>query len=157
MKTDKAIVGGVELDYTYSDCQKEIDMFNKAFCEVMIQGDGHGKPFSFPIPTYSITKDFDWNSDISKLIFEMATKTGIPYFSNFVNSDMNPDDVRSMCCRLRLDKRELVKNGGGLFGAGEKTGSLGVVTMNLPRLSYISMNHYNLASIHILKNFSIST
>lgn len=155
MKTDKVIVGGKELDYTYSECQKEIDMFNKAFCEVMSAGDSMGKPFSFPIPTYSVTKDFDWDSSMAKNIFQMASNTGIPYFSNFVNSDMNPDDVRSMCCRLRLDKRELVKNGGGLFGSGEKTGSIGVVTMNIPRIAFMAKNPLNFQVLKLLRLFPL--
>ena len=151
MKDMAVIVGGKELDYTYSDCQKEIDMFNKAFCEVMSAGDGAGKPFSFPIPTYSITKDFDWDSEFAEMLFDMAVKTGIPYFSNYVNSDMDPEDARSMCCRLRLDKRELVKNGGGLFGAGEKTGSIGVATLNMPRIGYMAANPNNKQVKQVLK------
>lgn len=151
MKTANVIVGGVELDYTYSDCQKEIDMFNKAFCEIMSSGDSLGKPFSFPIPTYSITKEFNWEGKTAKMLFDMASKTGIPYFSNFVTSDMDPDDVRSMCCRLRLDKRELVNNGGGLFGAGEKTGSIGVVTLNMPRIAFMSNNVKNKKVKKLLK------
>jgi ribonucleoside-triphosphate reductase len=156
MKTDSVIVGGKELNYTYSDCQKEINLFNKAFAEVMSAGDSLGKPFSFPIPTYSMTKDFDWNSTTAKQIFTMAVDTGIPYFSNFVNSDMNPDDVRSMCCRLRLDKRELVKNGGGLFGAGELTGSIGVVTINIPRISFMAKNPLNWQVLKVLKEFPLT-
>jgi ribonucleoside-triphosphate reductase len=113
-------------------------MFNKAFCEVMMQGDAQGRLFSFPIPTYNITKDFDWENPDYKPVWEMTAKYGIPYFSNFVNSDMNPDDARSMCCRLRLDNRELRKRGGGLFGANPLTGSIGVVTINLPKIGYLS-------------------
>lgn len=141
MKEEYAIVGGKEMSYTYGDCQKEIDLFNKAFFEVMSNGDSLGKPFSFPIPTYSITKDFDWESETADQLFDMAVKSGIPYFSNFVNSDLDPNDVRSMCCRLRLDKTELVNNGGGLFGSGEKTGSIGVATLNMGRLSFIAQEY----------------
>lgn len=135
----QAIVGGVEVDFKYKDCQKEMDMINKAFLEVMIEGDANGRGFQYPIPTYSITKDFDWNeSENNRLLFEMTAKYGTPYFSNYINSDMEPSDVRSMCCRLRLDLRELRKKGGGFFGAGSNTGSVGVVTLNMPRLAYIS-------------------
>lgn len=136
-----AIVGGKEMDFTYGDCQKEMDMINKAFIEVMIEGDAHGRGFQYPIPTYSITKDFDWGeTENNKLLFEMTAKYGTPYFSNYINSDMKPSDVRSMCCRLRLDLRELRKKSGGYFGAGESTGSVGVVTINLPRIAYLSEN-----------------
>ena len=132
-----AIVGGVEQDFTYGDCQKEIDMVNKAFISIMIQGDANGRGFQYPIPTYSITKDFDWSdTENNKLLFEMTAKYGTPYFSNYINSDMEPSDVRSMCCRLRLDLRELRKKSGGYFGSGESTGSIGVVTINLPRIAY---------------------
>ena len=134
-----AIVGGREMDFTYGDCQKEMDMVNKAFIEIMIGGDANGRGFQYPIPTYSITKDFDWSeTENNKLLFEMTAKYGTPYFSNYINSDMEPDDVRSMCCRLRLDLRELRKKSGGFFGSGESTGSVGVVTINLPRLAYQS-------------------
>ena len=134
-----AIVGGKELDFTYGDCQKEMDMVNKAFIEIMIEGDANGRGFQYPIPTYSITKDFDWSeTENNKLLFEMTAKYGTPYFSNYINSDMEPSDVRSMCCRLRLDLRELRKKSGGFFGSGESTGSVGVVTINLPRLGYLS-------------------
>lgn len=134
-----AIVGGKEMDFTYADCQKEMDMVNKAFIDIMIEGDAHGRGFQYPIPTYSITKDFDWGeTENNKLLFEMTAKYGTPYFSNYVNSDMDPSDVRSMCCRLRLDLRELRKKSGGFFGSGESTGSVGVVTINLPRIAYLS-------------------
>ena len=136
-----AIVGGREMDFTYGDCQKEMDMVNKAFIEIMIEGDAHGRGFQYPIPTYSITKDFDWGeTENNKLLFEMTAKYGTPYFSNYVNSDIEPSDVRSMCCRLRLDLRELRKKSGGFFGSGESTGSVGVVTINLPRIAYLSEN-----------------
>jgi len=134
-----AIVGGKEMDFTYGDCKAEMDMVNKAFIEVMIEGDANGRGFQYPIPTYSITKDFDWSpTENNKLLFEMTAKYGTPYFSNYINSDMEPNDVRSMCCRLRLDLRELRKKSGGFFGSGESTGSIGVVTLNLPRIAYLS-------------------
>lgn len=133
------IVGGKELDFRYKDCKKEMDMINKAFIEIMIEGDANGRGFQYPIPTYSITSDFDWSAtENNKLLFEMTSKYGTPYFSNYVNSDMQPSDVRSMCCRLRLDLRELRKKSGGFFGSGESTGSIGVVTLNMPRLAYLS-------------------
>ncbi|BBH28008.1 anaerobic ribonucleoside triphosphate reductase [Intestinibaculum porci] len=136
-----AIVGGKEMDFCYKDCQKEMDMINKAFIEVMIEGDANGRGFQYPIPTYSITKDFDWSeTENNKLLFEMTAKYGTPYFSNYINSDMEPSDVRSMCCRLRLDLRELRRKSGGFFGSGESTGSIGVVTINLPRIAYLSKN-----------------
>lgn len=135
------IVGGKEVDFCYKDCQKEMDMINKAFIEVMLEGDANGRGFQYPIPTYSITKDFNWDeTENNKLLFEMTAKYGTPYFSNYINSDMEPSDVRSMCCRLRLDLRELRKKSGGYFGSGESTGSIGVVTINIPRLAYISKN-----------------
>lgn len=135
------LVGGRELDFCYKDCQEEMNMVNKAFIEVMLEGDANGRGFQYPIPTYSITKDFDWgNSENNRLLFEMTAKYGTPYFSNYLNSDMKPSDVRSMCCRLRLDLRELRKKSGGYFGSGESTGSVGVVTLNLPRLGYLSKN-----------------
>ena len=135
----KAIVGGKEMAFTYGDCKKEMDMVNKAFIEIMIEGDANGRGFQYPIPTYSITKDFDWSeTENNKLLFEMTAKYGTPYFSNYINSDMEPSDVRSMCCRLRLDLRELRKKSGGYFGAGESTGSVGVVTVNLPRIAYLA-------------------
>ena len=134
-----AIVGGKEQDFTYGDCQKEMDMVNKAFIEIMIEGDANGRGFQYPIPTYSITKDFDWSeTENNRLLFEMTAKYGTPYFSNYINSDMEPSDVRSMCCRLRLDLRELRKKSGGYFGSGESTGSVGVVTINMPRIAYLS-------------------
>ncbi len=134
-----ALVGDKEMDFTYGDCKAEMDMVNKAFIEIMIEGDANGRGFQYPIPTYSITKDFDWSeTENNKLLFEMTAKYGTPYFSNYINSDMNPSDVRSMCCRLRLDLRELRKKGGGFFGSGESTGSIGVVTLNLPRIAYLS-------------------
>lgn len=134
-----AIVGGEEMDFTYGDCKKEMDMVNKAFIETMIEGDANGRGFQYPIPTYSITKDFDWSeTENNRLLFEMTGKYGTPYFSNYVNSDMEPSDVRSMCCRLRLDLRELRRKTGGFFGSGESTGSVGVVTINLPRIAYLA-------------------
>ncbi len=136
-----AIVGGKEMPFKYKDCKKEMDMVNKAFIEVMIEGDANGRGFQYPIPTYSITSDFDWSeTENNKLLFEMAAKYGTPYFSNYINSDMEPSDVRSMCCRLRLDLRELRKKSGGFFGSGENTGSIGVVTINMPRIAYLSKN-----------------
>ena len=131
------IVGGKEVDFKYKDCVKEMEMINKAFIEIMIEGDANGRGFQYPIPTYSITSNFDWSeTENNKLLFEMTTKYGTPYFSNYINSDMEPSDVRSMCCRLRLDLRELRKKSGGFFGSGESTGSVGVVTINMPRLAY---------------------
>ena len=133
------IVGGKETDFKYKDCKAEMDMINKAFIEIMIEGDADGRGFQYPIPTYSITKDFDWSeTENNKLLFEMTAKYGTPYFSNYINSDMEPSDVRSMCCRLRLDLRELRKKSGGFFGSGESTGSIGVVTINMPRLAYLA-------------------
>ena len=133
------IVGGKEVDFKYKDCKAEMDMVNKAFIEIMIEGDANGRGFQYPIPTYSITRDFDWSeTENNKLLFEMAAKYGIPYFSNYINSDMEPSDVRSMCCRLRLDLRELRKKSGGFFGSGESTGSVGVVTINIPRIAYLA-------------------
>ncbi|MCR5029183.1 MAG: ribonucleoside triphosphate reductase [Fibrobacter sp.] len=134
-----AIVGGKEMPFKYKDCQKEMDMVNKAFIEVMLEGDANGRGFQYPIPTYSITRNFDWSeTENNRLLFEMTSKFGTPYFSNYINSDMEPSDVRSMCCRLRLDLRELRKKSGGYFGSGESTGSIGVVTINLPRCAYLS-------------------
>ncbi len=136
-----AVVGGKEMPFTYGDCKKEIDMINRAFLETMIEGDANGRGFQYPIPTYSITKDFDWSESLNnKLLFEMTAKYGTPYFSNYVNSDMQPSDIRSMCCRLRLDLRELRKKSGGYFGSGESTGSVGVVTINMPKIAYQSAN-----------------
>ncbi len=136
-----AIVGGVEMPFLYKDCKKEMDMINKAFIETMIEGDANGRGFQYPIPTYSITRDFDWSdNENNRLLFEMTAKYGTPYFSNYINSDMEPGDVRSMCCRLRLDLRELRKKTGGFFGSGESTGSVGVVTINMPRIAYLANN-----------------
>ena len=136
-----AIVGGKEMDFCYKDCKAEMDMVNKAFIETMIEGDANGRGFQYPIPTYSITGDFDWSdTENNRLLFEMTAKYGTPYFSNYINSDMEPSDVRSMCCRLRLDLRELRKKTGGYFGSGESTGSVGVVTINMPRIAYLSAN-----------------
>ncbi|NLL35226.1 MAG: ribonucleoside triphosphate reductase, partial [Clostridiales bacterium] len=134
-----AIVGGKEMDFTYGDCKKEMDMINKAFIDIMIEGDANGRGFQYPIPTYSITRDFDWSdTENNRMLFEMTAKYGTPYFSNYINSDMEPSDIRSMCCRLRLDLRELRKKGGGFFGSGESTGSIGVVTINMPRIAYLA-------------------
>ncbi|MCR5418550.1 MAG: ribonucleoside triphosphate reductase [Lachnospiraceae bacterium] len=139
LKNLPAIVGGKEMDFTYGDCKAEMDMVNKAFIETMIEGDANGRGFQYPIPTYSITRDFDWSdTENNRLLFEMTAKYGTPYFSNYINSDMEPSDVRSMCCRLRLDLRELRKKSGGFFGSGESTGSVGVVTINMPRIAYLS-------------------
>ncbi|MBR5826754.1 MAG: ribonucleoside triphosphate reductase, partial [Clostridia bacterium] len=134
-----AIVGGKEMDFKYKDCKKEMDMVNRAFIETMIEGDANGRGFQYPSPTYSITSNFDWSeTENNKLLFEMTSKYGTPYFSNYINSDMEPSDVRSMCCRLRLDLRELRKKSGGFFGSGESTGSIGVVTINMPRIAYLA-------------------
>ena len=139
MESVPAIVGGKDMDFTYGDCKEEMDLINKAFIEIMIEGDANGRGFQYPIPTYSITRDFDWSeTENNKLLFEMTSKYGTPYFSNYINSDMEPSDVRSMCCRLRLDLRELRKKSGGFFGSGESTGSVGVVTINMPRIAYLS-------------------
>lgn len=138
LKHKKAIVGGVEQDFTYGDCQKEMDMINRHFIQIMLEGDSDGRGFGYPIPTYNITRDFNWDSENARLLFEMTSQYGTPYFQNFINSDLDPSDVRSMCCRLRLDKRELRKRGGGLFGSDEFTGSLGVVTINLPQIGYLA-------------------
>ena len=139
LKDLPAIVGGKEMDFTYGDCEAEMAMVNKAFIEIMIEGDANGRGFQYPIPTYSITRDFDWSpTENNRMLFEMTAKYGTPYFSNYINSDMEPSDVRSMCCRLRLDLRELRKKSGGFFGSGESTGSIGVVTINMPRLAYLA-------------------
>ena len=139
MADQYCVVGGKELDYKYKDCKEEMDMINRAFIEVMLEGDANGRGFQYPIPTYSITKDFDFSdSENNRLLFDMTAKYGTPYFSNYVNSDMKPSDIRSMCCRLRLDLRELRKKSGGYFGSGESTGSVGVVTINMPRIAYLS-------------------
>ncbi len=139
LKNVPAIVGGKTCDFTYGDLQGEVDLFNRAFAEIMLEGDANGRPFSFPIPTFNLTKDFDWENPVYNPIWEMTSKYGTPYFGNFINSDMDPADVKSMCCRLRIDLNgTLYKRGGGLFGAGIKTGSIGVVTINLPRIAYES-------------------
>jgi len=138
MKNEPVIIGGKLMDETYGDMQEEMEMFNEAFLKVMLEGDARGRVFTFPIPTYNVTKDFDWDSPVAQKLFEVTAKYGVPYFSNFVNSDMKPEDVRSMCCRLRIDNRELRKRGGGFFGANPLTGSIGVVTLNLPRIGYLS-------------------
>jgi len=140
MKNQKPIIGGHEQPFTYSECQAEMDIINKAFIDVMAAGDSKGRIFTFPIPTYNITKDFDWDHKNAQGLFEMTAKYGIPYFQNFVNSDLNPNDVRSMCCRLQLDLRQLRARGGGLFGSAEMTGSVGVVTINLPRIAHLARN-----------------
>lgn len=138
MKDQHPIIGGKILDETYADFQKEMDMINEAYLDLMIKGDSDGRIFSFPIPTYNITNDFNWNSKVAEKIFTMTAKYGVPYFQNFINSDLDPEDVRSLCCRLRLDKRELLKRGGGLFGSAELTGSIGVCTLNCSRIGYVS-------------------
>jgi anaerobic ribonucleoside-triphosphate reductase len=138
LKNQSVIVGGRDREETYGDFQAEMDLINRAFAEVMMEGDAKGRVFSFPIPTYNITADFDWDNPNLETVWKMTGRYGIPYFSNFVNSDMSPEDARSMCCRLRLDNRELLKRGGGLFGANPLTGSIGVVTINLPRIGYVS-------------------
>jgi anaerobic ribonucleoside-triphosphate reductase len=138
LKGMPAIVGGRNMDKTYSEFQTEMDMINRAFCEVMMEGDGGGRTFSFPIPTINITKDFPWDSEVVNNIMEMTRRFGTPYFANFINSDLSPEDVRSMCCRLRIDNRELRRRGGGLFGANPLTGSINVVTLNMARIGYLS-------------------
>jgi ribonucleoside-triphosphate reductase len=138
MKNEGVLFNGKITEDTYGDMTKEMEMFNLAFAEGMRQGDSKGRVFTFPIPTYNITKDFAWDSPVAKAVFEVTAKYGVPYFSNFVNSDMHPEDVRSMCCRLRIDNRELRKRGGGFFGANPLTGSIGVVTLNMPRIGYLS-------------------
>jgi ribonucleoside-triphosphate reductase len=140
LKDRKAVVGGEDIEFTYGDCQAEMDRVNRIFIELMLEGDAEGRGFQYPIPTYNITADFDWESDNTRLLFEMTARYGTPYFQNFINSDLDPGDVRSMCCRLQLDKRELRKRGGGLFGSDELTGSVGVVTINLPRIGYLAKN-----------------
>ena len=140
LANEYAIIGGKPTDFQYKDCQKEMDIVNRAFIEIMLEGDANGRGFQYPIPTYNVTENFIWDNDNAKLLFDMTAKYGTPYFQNFINSDLNPEDVRSMCCRLQLDKRELKKKTGGLFGSGEKTGSVGVVTINLPRIAYNSEN-----------------
>jgi len=138
LKDQPVVMGGSYQDSTYAEFQPEMDLINRAFAEVMMEGDAKGRVFTFPIPTYNITEDFDWNNPNLEMVWKMTGKYGIPYFSNFINSDMSPEDARSMCCRLRLDNRELLKRGGGLFGANPLTGSIGVITINLPRIGYVS-------------------
>lgn len=138
--SQKALVGGTETDFTYGDCQKEMNMINRAFLEILDEGDANGRGFQYPIPTYNITKEFDWENENARLLFSITAKYGAPYFQNFLNTDLKPEDVRSMCCRLQLDKRELRRRGGGLFGSDEFTGSIGVVTLNLSRIAYLSEN-----------------
>ncbi len=138
MEDKPVIIGGRELDATYGDFQDEMDMFNRAFAEILMEGDARGRPFTFPIPTYNITKDWQWDGEITELIMEMTAKYGYPYFANFVNSDMKPEDIRSMCCRLRLDVSEIKKRLGGLFASSPLTGSVGIVTINLPRIGYLA-------------------
>jgi ribonucleoside-triphosphate reductase len=141
LKDQPVIIGGKDMDTTYGEFQTEMDILNQAFAKVMMEGDAKGRVFTFPIPTYNLTTDFDWNNKNLETIWKMTGKYGIPYFSNYINSDMTPEDARSMCCRLRLDNRELLKRGGGLFGANPLTGSIGVVTINLPRIGYISSSN----------------
>ncbi|PIE98757.1 MAG: ribonucleoside triphosphate reductase [Treponema sp.] len=143
LKDKPAVVGGEEQDFTYGDCQEEMNLINKLFIELMLEGDANGRGFQYPIPTYNITADFDWSSENANLLFEMTARYGTPYFQNFLNSDLNPGDVRSMCCRLQLDKRELRKRGGGLFGSDEFTGSIGVVTINLPQIGYLAKDEHS--------------
>jgi len=140
LKNKPVILDGKPQNETYSDYQKEMNMINKAFMEVMLEGDMHQRVFTFPIPTYNITKDFDWNSEISTSLFKLTTKYGVPYFQNFINSDLNPKDIRSMCCHLMLDLRQFYRRVGGFFGYADKTGSVGVVTINMPRIGYLSKN-----------------
>jgi ribonucleoside-triphosphate reductase len=140
MKDKKVIIGGKEQDFTFGDCQPEMDRLNSIYIDVLLEGDANGRGFQYPIPTYNITKDFNWDHQNCEKLFEMAAKYGTPYFQNFINSDLNPNDVRSMCCRLQLDKRELRKRGGGLFGSDEFTGSIGVVTINLPQIAYLAID-----------------
>ncbi len=155
MKDEPVIVGGEPLDETYGDMQKELDVFNSAFAEIMYSGDLKGRVFTFPIPTYNITRDFNWESPVSEKLFEMTAKYGVPYFSNFINSDMRPEDVRSMCCRLRIDNRELRKRGGGFFGANPLTGSIGVTTVNLPRIGYLTKDEDEFFE-HLAKTMEIA-
>ncbi len=155
MKDEPVIVGGEPLDETYGDMQKELDVFNSAFAEIMYSGDLKGRVFTFPIPTYNITRGFNWESPVSEKLFEMTAKYGVPYFSNFINSDMRPEDVRSMCCRLRIDNRELRKRGGGFFGANPLTGSIGVTTVNLPRIGYLTKDEDEFFE-HLAKTMEIA-
>ncbi|RPJ12469.1 MAG: ribonucleoside triphosphate reductase, partial [Desulfobacteraceae bacterium] len=156
LKDHPVIIGGKERTETYSEFQPEMDMINRAFAEVMMEGDARGRVFTFPIPTYSITSDFDWDNPNLEMVWKITGKYGIPYFSNFVNSDLSPEDTRSMCCRLRLDNRELLKRGGGLFGASPLTGSIGVVTINLPRIGYISQSDEEFFD-HLKKKINLAT
>lgn len=153
LKDQPARIANELQDFTYGDCQKEMDMLNKAFFEVMLEGDANGKPFAYPIPTYSIMDGFDWDNPNNDLLWEMAGKYGYPYFSNFMGSDMDPSDVRSMCCRLRLDLSELQRRNGGLFGSGDSTGSIGVVTLNLPRYGYLTRGQSEESLMSMIKDF----
>lgn len=153
LKDQPARIANELQDFTYGDCQKEMDLLNKAFFEVMIEGDANGKPFAYPIPTYSIMDGFDWDNPNNELLWEMAGKYGYPYFSNFMGSDMDPSDVRSMCCRLRLDLSELQRRNGGLFGSGDSTGSIGVVTLNLPRIGYLTKGQPEASLMSMIKDF----
>lgn len=153
LKDQPARIANELQDFTYSDCQKEMDMLNRAFFEVMLEGDANGKPFAYPIPTYSIMDGFDWDNPNNDLLWEMAGKYGYPYFSNFMGSDMDPSDVRSMCCRLRLDLSELQRRNGGLFGSGDSTGSIGVVTLNLPRYGYLTKGQSEESLLSMIKDF----
>jgi ribonucleoside-triphosphate reductase (formate) len=155
LKDQPVIVGGKDLEFVYGEFQTEMDMINEAFAEVMMEGDAKGRVFTFPIPTYNLTKDFDWGNPRLDKVWKMTGKYGIPYFSNYINSDMSPEDARSMCCRLRLDNRELLKRGGGLFGANPLTGSIGVVTLNLPRISYISQTREEFFA-NLKENFDLA-
>jgi ribonucleoside-triphosphate reductase len=161
LKDRKAVVGGKETNFCYGDCKEEMDRVNRIFIELMLEGDAAGRGFQYPIPTYNITADFDWASPNARLLFEMTARYGTPYFQNFVNSDLDPSDVRSMCCRLQLDKRELRKRGGGLFGSDELTGSIGVVTISLPRLGYFAKNKndffFRLENLMVLAKESLKT
>lgn len=153
LKDLPARIGGKDMDFTYGDCQKEMDMLNRAFCEVMLEGDADGRPFAYPIPTYSIMDGFDWDNPNNDLLWKMTGKYGYPYFSNFIGSDMDPSDVRSMCCRLRLDLTELQRRNGGLFGSGDSTGSIGVVTINLPRLGYLTKGQNESSLMSQIRDF----
>ena len=153
LRDQPARIANELMDFTYGDCQKEMDMLNRAFYEVMLEGDANGKPFAYPIPTYSIMDGFDWDNPNNEMLWEMAGKYGYPYFSNFINSDMDPSDVRSMCCRLRLDLSELQRRNGGLFGSGDSTGSIGVVTLNLPRMGYLTKGQSVDSLLSMIKDF----
>lgn len=153
LRDQPARIANELMDFTYGDCQKEMDMLNRAFYEVMLEGDANGKPFAYPIPTYSIMDGFDWDNPNNEMLWEMAGKYGYPYFSNFINSDMDPSDVRSMCCRLRLDLSELQRRNGGLFGSGDSTGSIGVVTLNLPRIGYLTKGQSVDSLLSMIKDF----